>query len=45
MILSIDGNDKAQLHVRVLQLVPNGKIEEIGFLCDFLSHRVQGNKQ
>lgn len=30
--------------MRVLQLVPNGKIEEIVFLCDFLSHKMQRNK-
>lgn len=45
MILSIDGNDKEQLHVRELQLVPSGKTEEIRFLCDVLSHSMQGNKQ
>lgn len=35
MILSIDGNDKEQLYVRELQLVPNGKIEEIRFFVIF----------
>lgn len=45
MIFSIHGNDKEQLHVRKQQLVPNGKIDEIRFLCDFVSHRAQGNKQ
>lgn len=41
----IDGNDKEQLLVRELQVVPNGMAEEVRFLCDFLSHRVQLNKQ
>lgn len=32
---------KKKLLVRELQVVPNGMAEEVRFLCDFLSHKMQ----